>query len=426
MTMFTGLLVVACTSAPNLAAITPGPSLSPFGSRASAPPAATATAASTPSTPAAVASPTIPSAVPIPTATPTPTPRTPGSWTATERMVGDRTYHTATLLLDGTVLVTGGVLTGNGDMAEPSATAELYDPDTGAWTSTGSMTEIRYSHTATLLADGRVLVVGGASGLIDPPPSRSAELYDPATRTWTATGSMKTARLSHTATRLPDGRVLILGGWDFGAARGPGELYQPTDGTWTAIRGDEVTRVYNTVTLLLDGTILVVGGVVPGADGLNETSASAAVYDAAGGTWTATGAMAEARDLHTATLLGDGGVLIVGGESGPEPDGIASAELYDPDRRTWRATGAMAEGRSYHTATLLDDGTAVVTGNSYREPSATVESYDHRSGTWTSLPNMIVARSAHTATLLLDGRLLVVGGNGARPTSAEIYGPRGG
>ena len=120
-------------------------------------------------------------------------------------MIEVRYSHTATSLPDGTVLVAGGI--GSSGVL---ASAELYDPSTGSWTATGRITEARSGHTATLLPDGTVLVVGGGSsgGLL-----ASAELYDPSTGTWTATGRTIEARLGHTATLLTDGRVLVAGGY---------------------------------------------------------------------------------------------------------------------------------------------------------------------------------------------------------------------
>jgi N-acetylneuraminic acid mutarotase len=202
----------------------------------------------------------------------------PGSrtWTATGRMATSRVGHTATLLNDGTVLVTG------------DAPAELYDPDIGSWTATGTMTTLCCGHTATLLPDGRVLVTGGwqsdtnDSDGVTIVPLAVAELYDPSSRTWTGTGSMTTSRDSHTATLLPDGRVLVTGGWqrNTGAPDGgvvplaAAELYDPATATWTATWSMSTPRESHTATLLPDGTVLVTGGTSAGA--------SAELYDPRG------------------------------------------------------------------------------------------------------------------------------------------------
>jgi predicted amidohydrolase YtcJ len=189
-------------------------------------------------------------------------------------MTAARDNHTATLLSDGRVLIAGGE-----DDSSHLASAELYDPKAGTFSPTGSMTAARDSHTATLLSDGRVLIAGGDAGLAGIPGAEtlvSAELYDPATGTFSATGSMAAARHSHTATLLSDGRILIVGGAD------------PDHGVYVA---------------------------------------SAELYDPASGKFSPTGSMAAAR-TGTATLLSDGRVLIAGGYDGSAD--LASAELYQP------------------------------------------------------------------------------------------------
>ena len=193
------------------------------------------------------------------------------------------------------------------------------------------MVEQRDFHAATLLPEGTVLVVGGGCCGQDRSLA-SAELYDPHSGSWRATGSMKEARAYVTATLLPDGRVLVAGGGEF---RGVGlfplasaELYDPADGTWTATASLNAGhgRLFSTDTLLLDGTVLAAGGSGKGY------LASAEVYDPANGIWTATAEMHEPREGHTATLLRDGTLLVAGGDisSSKVIKVLASAELYDP------------------------------------------------------------------------------------------------
>jgi N-acetylneuraminic acid mutarotase len=342
------------------------------------------------------------------------------TWTATTSMVEARHSHTATLLPDGKVLVAGGNAypRGGGDLAYLSS-AELYDPGSGSWTATGSMIEARTLHTATLLPNGKVLISGGYSSEPDDHYLSSAELYDTRSGTWTATGNMIEARAGHTATLLADGKVLVAGGDAHSGGivahyLSSAELYDPLSGTWTATGNMIEARLGHTATLLRDGKVLVAGGDDRG-------SPSAELYDPGSGTWTATRSMVEARAGHSATLLPDGKVLATG-------DG-ASAELYDPGSGTWTATGSMVEARHSHTATLLSDGKVLVAGGGDLRGGdwtylSSAELYDPSSGTWTATRAMIVALNAPTATRLPDGRVLVVGGEGV--TSPQLYDPGGG
>jgi Galactose oxidase, central domain len=293
----------------------------------------------------------------------------------------------------------------------------LVQPCAGqTWTATGSLATGRADHTATLLPNGKVLVAGGYNGSA----LASAELYDPASGTWTATGSLATGRAHHTATLLPNGKVLVAGGEDsssnpFASA----ELYDPASGTWTATGSLATGRSLHTATLLPNGNVLVAGGFDSSFTGL----ASAELYDPASGTWSATGSLSTARLQHTATLLPNGQVLVAGGTGGP----IASAELYDPASGTWSATGSLATGRFNHTATLLPDGQVLVAGGGDTSGNvfASAELFDPASGTWTATGSLATARSGHTATLLPNGKVLVAGGdnNSGFLASAELYDP---
>jgi WD40 repeat protein len=285
-------------------------------------------------------------------------------------------------------------------------------PLLGSWTATVGMINDHTSHTATLLPDGKVLVAGGWETVRAP---ASAELYDPSTGSWTPTGAMINGRAEHTATLLPDGRVLAMGGvTEDGAAV---ELYDPRTGTWKATGKMTVARHGHTATLLLDGRVLVAGG----AD-----TVIAELYDPRHGTWSATGNMVKGRHYHTATLLSDGRVLVAGDYA----DFASSAELYDPRTGTWTATGSMIHGRWDYTATLLPDGTVLVAGT---EGDRSAELYDPRSGIWTATGSMMAARHMHTATLLPNGTVLVTGGGDGTvdggnlaQASAELYDPSSG
>jgi N-acetylneuraminic acid mutarotase len=305
-----------------------------------------------------------------------------------------------------------------------------------AWAATGGMIEARAGQTATLLPDGTVLVAGGSS-IISSIGSllASAELYDPSSGSWTATRSMIEARAGHTATLLPDGRVLVAGGGiisSIGSLLASAELYDPSSGSWTRADGMIEARDGHTATLLPNGQVIVAGGY----GSIGSLLASAELYNPSSGSWTATGSMIEAPYGHTATLLPNGAVLAAGGCCDDPSTGhqLAPTELYDPESGSWTATGNMHEGRAAHTAALLADGTVLVAGGSLQGtavPSASAELYDPGSGTWTATAGMFEARTGHTATLLPNGKVLVTGGYGGSRSSgtlasAELYDPGNG
>ncbi len=345
-----------------------------------------------------------------------------GTWTGTGSLTTARELHTATLLPNGKVLVAGG----NDNNGVPLASAELYDPANRTWKATGSLATARNGHAATLLPNGKVLVAGGFNG----GTLTSAELYDPASGingSWTATGSLGHARANHTATLLPNGKVLVAGGADNSFnALASAELFDPasgTNGTWTTTGSLGAARIQHTATLLPNGTVLVTGGYNSSA-----ALASAELYDQTNQTWTATGSLGQARDNHTATLLPNGKVLVAGGINGPS---LASAELYDPASGSWTGTGSLATARQVHTATLLPNGKVLVAGgagSSTGSPLASAELYDPASGTWTATGSLGGARFYHTATLLPNGKVLVAGGNNNTNAlaSAELYDPASG
>ncbi len=279
-----------------------------------------------------------------------------GRWDVTGSMSNVRSSHTATRLRSGLVLVAGGCCDGTG--VQNLATAELYHPRSGTWAATGSMTTPRVYHTASLLHSGQVLVTGGCGLENCYPLLASAELYDPRSGAWTATGSMTTPREYHTATVLQSGLVLIAGGYGGACCNrdlNSAELYDPATGAFRATGSLHTARENHTATLLPDGRVLVAGGC--GDDYCNTVLSSAEIYDPATGTWSTTGSMAAARVHFTATLLPSGKVLAVGGFYA-----TASAELYDPASGTWTATGSMAKARYNHAAALLTDGQVLVSG----------------------------------------------------------------
>jgi N-acetylneuraminic acid mutarotase/CII-binding regulator of phage lambda lysogenization HflD len=337
------------------------------------------------------------------------------TWLPAASLATARQYHTMTLLPSGKVLVAGGY---NGSLA--LASAELYDPATNTWTAAGALTTARYRHTATLLPSGKVLVAGGINNSLS--AIASAELYDPAKNTWSAAGALATARNYHTATLLPSGKVLVAGGSS--DSSGPtslasAELYNPATNTWAVAGTLATARQIHTATLLPSGKVLVAGGYSNGS-----YPASAELYNPATNTWAATGALATGRVYHTATLLPSGKVLVAGG-GGSNGGRLNSAELYDPATATWAAAGALVLPRESHTATLLPSGNVLVAGGDFGFP-ATAELYDPATNAWaaTGVVATATALQFHTATLLPSGNVLVAGGGDLSPVaSAELYDP---
>ena len=359
--------------------------------------------------------------------------QSPGTFSVTGNMTTPRFGHTATLLTNGKVLVAGGVREiAFGGLNIILATAELYDPSTGAFTATGNMTTPRTVHTATLLPDGRVLIAGGLREAPGSGPNlilASAELYDPSTGAFTATGNMITAQLCQGATLLTSGKVLIAGGTAPNA-----ELYDPATGTFSpAGKYSSWPDDFNTCqaavsTLRPDGRVLIVWEEPVLRATTRGTAAE--LYDPDSDTFTATGttiALSHNDGLPTATLLMNGKVLVAGGAT----DGDlfrTGAELYDSGTGTFTATGNMITGHVGHTATLLPDG-AVLMAGSFLFPGelTNAELYDPVTGTFTTTGNMITARgNGQTATLLNNGQVLITGGQSPYPaitSNAEIYHP---
>ena len=349
---------------------------------------------------------------------------TAANWVMTGGLNIARSAHTATLLQSGMVLVAGG--RDNNSMLD---SAELYDPATGTWGLTNRMSAPRIDHTATLLPNGKVLVLGGtAAGMGPPKATNTAELYDPATGTWTLTGNLKVATSEHTATLLSNGTVLVAGGYDSGTVIAA-QLYDPATGAWSLTGNLVFGRWGHTATLLQDGRVLVAGG--SDSDMIESTLTSAELYEPVTGTWSVTQRPTIAGGIfHTATLLPNGNVLVAGGDGGGiGGDTIfANSELFDPATQSWRSVDNLTAARFGHTATLLPSGKVLAAGGKSQVNSLdSTETFDVSAGTWISADSLHEARSLHTATLIQDGRVLVAGGSGAGPpytmlNSSELYG----
>jgi hypothetical protein len=303
-------------------------------------------------------------------------PRT-GAFSPTGSATARRSEDTTTLLRDGRVLIAGGRECGG---ASASTSAELYDPATGTFSRTGSMRTPRQSHTATLLADGRVLITGGATGSTGAVGSivlaayrtaevggtvlATAEIYDPASGTFSRTRSMSEPRINHTATLLPDGRVLVAGGGGASGETRSADLYDPRTGTFRKTGSMHSVHWDHTSTLLADGRVLVTGGRSD-----DPSLRTAELYDPGSGRFSPTGDMGVARAGHAATRLLDGRVLIAGGvliEEGGLVKPLSSTEMFDPDAGRFSPIGSMGYPRARATASLLDDGRVlIVGGNEY-------------------------------------------------------------
>jgi len=339
-----------------------------------------------------------------------------GAWSATAGMINARAGFTATRLTDGRVLVAGGTFDAS---HRGQAAAELYDPASGTWTATGSMLTGRYRHSATLLSDGKVLVVGGqvdsVASLGDRCCLASAELYDPSTGTWSATGSMIDARVEFIATRLNDGSVLVAGGDGANGSVAGAELYDSISGSWSATAAMGIRSYGWQAALLPNGNVLAVGAIdiyVP------------EVYDPGSASWSRIecpdqlGGDAYCADWQIVSALPNGTGLVAG---------TLGAALYDPRAGTWSPTGLPAV-TTPQSAVLLLNGTVLMLSPADSTHPALVQLYDPGSGTWTVAPPPSAVRYGAVPTLLLDGTVLLVGGYGdlnqlLPEATAELYDP---
>jgi N-acetylneuraminic acid mutarotase len=276
------------------------------------------------------------------------------------------------------------------------------------------MKSARQLHTSTLLPNGKVLVVGGYKS--DYPNSyvyRSAEIYSPTRRAWSYTGNMENYRYLHTATLLSNGKVLVAGGLCNGNYIRTAEIYDPATGTWRSVASMNTPRQSHQATLLPNGKVIVTGGL----SSSSTCTSSAELYDPISDSWSYTGEMVYGACGHTAALLANGNVLVV----------RAYSEIYDYKLGKWSTAGTLKQEHwGGHTETVMKNGKVLVTGgvgNLLTSAINTVELYNPSTGTWGYRKVMNMARSKHTATLLLNGSVLVAGGwsGGVRLRTAELY-----
>ena len=286
----------------------------------------------------------------------------------------------------------------------------------GSITAAAPMLEPRSGHTATLLPNGKVLIVGGMRRNQD--FSKSAEIYDPASGKFQPAGEMSVGRVGHIAVLLRSGKVLITGGWVGMGGTDLAELYDPATGKFSVIGKMTARRGRPSATLLANGDVLLAGGEARD----NESVATAEIFHVATLSFQATGSMHHPRVSHTATLLNDGRVLIAGGYADSV---ISSAELYNPKSGAFTETGALASARCKHTAGRLPDGRVLIAGGSdsrgWKGNLNSAEIYDAHTGKFTPASPLNDSRFKlpDEAVRLASGRLLIAGGS----KRVEIYDP---
>ncbi|MEV5892508.1 Kelch repeat-containing protein [Nonomuraea fuscirosea] len=356
-------------------------------------------------------------------------------------------HDSAVVLGIGKVLVVGGADGSSAALGQ----AALYDPEAGTWSATGSLQTPRRLHTTTLLPSGKVLVAGGISGSAQfPAPGlAAAEIYDPESGRWSSTGAMKGARWGHSAV-LVGGKVLVAGGTTIRSGQSvkalrSAELYDPDDGTWTETGAMTDARSGHPAVVLANGKVLVVGGTVPIARDEDAALAYCELYSTTGETWAPTGALLAPRAWHQATALSGGASVLVTGGRAPggsgdgtfDPFSRTSAELYVQDTEKWTAVQAMPGGRALHRAVPLGSNKVLVVGGSDNAQNdvgyASGAIFDVGTGSWTPAGGLATGRWAFAAAPLSGKLVLVAGGvvrsgiAAAQPgaqeltTSAEIF-----
>lgn len=332
-------------------------------------------------------------------------------WSSTGVMSTPRSLHTATLLTNGKVLIVGGR-----DAVRSLASAELYDPQTGTFSAVAPMGTRREAHTATLLRSGRVLVTGGIDSYPNQIRTKSAELYDPQTNAWTTIATtMAVTRQLHAAVLLPSGKVLITGGHTqmpvgFGGSA-TADLYDPETQTIQPTVSMGTGRFAHTATVLRSGEVVVAGGWGPaGLPAGGVTSVER--YDPITESWTDLPALSTRRTEHSATLLADGRLLMMGGSPDPGPVEPVG-EVYDPATNAWTSTGSTVVPRYRHGAALLPSNHVVIAGGDEWYPAIpdVALRFDPVSLVWAPLGAPLITHHQYgTLTMLPSGKLLLAGG----------------
>jgi len=331
----------------------------------------------------------------------------------------------STNLISGTRVLVAGGLRASG----PTSTSEIFDSQTRRWSRAAPLSQARVAPAGVTLFGGNVLVSGGGSLSITSPAGylASAEIYDPASNTWRSAGRMSVPRANHTATLLADGRVLVAGGLNSsGHGIAAAEVYDARTDSWSSAGTMGEARYHHTATLLPNRKVLVAGGHQLTGDGSTVALSSAELYDPASNSWTKAARMSVPRDNQTATLLPDGRVLEVGG--GSRTAGfLASAEIYDPVVNRRSRGGRLDQPRAFHATTLLPGG-EVLTMGGLNDCGAlsSAEVFSPRSGLWRPTRSLRTPRGQLSATAFRDGQVVATGGAtilGSILGSSELYLP---
>jgi hypothetical protein len=344
-----------------------------------------------------------------------------GAWTVTGPMTSPRDAHAA-VLTDSAVYGSVPLLIGGriNPIGHTTHSTEYYVPPTLAFVPAMPMTDNRSFFPAVKLNNGKILAAGGYRQIgIVGGTIAAADVYDPLTGAWTPTGSMRYARELHSGTKLPSGQVLMAGGFSNNAILATAELYNPASGLFSAAKSMRSSRFGHTATLLAGGKVFVTGGRTT-----NDVSLSATeFYEPASGGWTAGPVLKQDRFRHTGTVLNDGRILYTGGYSSSKGNTLATAEVYDPTTNAFTLlTSTMSDTRMDHTATLMSNGKVLIVGGWSSVKGKTVASadvFDPATNTFTPAPSLPISRHEHTAILLPDGTVFLAGGLHWEPNDHE-------
>ena len=349
-----------------------------------------------------------------------------GSWSAGPRLGAGREFHTANLITRTGLLVAGGLRASG-----PTATSEIFDSRTRRWSRAAPLAKARIAHAGATLFGGRVLVSGGGTLSATSPAGylSSAELYDPGSNSWRSAGEMSVPRANHTATLLADGRILVTGGLNsFGRGVAGAEIYNPATNSWSTAGRMREARYHHTATLLPNRRVLVAGGHQLTGEGSTVALSSAELYDPATNSWLPAPRMRVPRDNHTATSLPGGRVLVTGG--GTRTAGfVRGAESYDWAANRWSGAGRLHEPRAFHAAALLPGGSVVAVGG-FDDCGALAgaEVFSPRAGRWRRTRSLRTPRGQLSATAFPDGQVIAAGGStigGSILSNSDLFVPGG-